>query len=313
MTWLVAAMMLLSQTSVGETLTPSTAAPTTVPTTVPTTTTMAPAGALMFVIDVSGDHVPLDKRQVLTEAIALAFLHRFELDVQTLRSLQDRVAFAEQQQLVGCDSSGCLAEIANAMGARFVVFSRLVNLGGQETLRVDLYDTQGAQTLAIASTRAASFDALHAQLDELVDRIAREVQGEAPVRAHREVAGASDKTTTPAETPAPSMPPASRPVSTKSAGLWTGGIGLASAVVFGGAAAMGAATLGGIDQAYSTYRAAPTKENAEALLDAGGPFGEPGTMFGTCSSACLSLSGLVATVVGIWLWVSSPTTDEASP
>jgi hypothetical protein len=310
MTWLAAAMMLLSQTSVGETLTPSTAAPTTSPTTAPTTvptppmtTTMAPAGALMFVIDVSGDHIPLDKRQVLTEAIALAFLHRFELDVQTLRSLQDRVAFAEQQQLVGCDSSGCLAEIANAMGARFVVFSRLVNLGGQETLRVDLYDTQGAQTLAIASTRAASFDALHAQLDELVDRLAREVQGEAPVRAHREVAGASDKTTKPAETP----------VSTKSAGLWTGGIGLASAVVFGGAAAMGAATLGGIDQAYSTYRAAPTKENAEALLDAGGPFGEPGTMFGTCSSACLSLSGLVATVVGIWLWVSSPTTDEGSP
>ena len=113
-----------------------------------------PIRPLMFVVDVGGDHVEAVTRQTLTEALVLTLARRLDLEVQSPRSVRDRLGFAEQQQQAGCDSSACMTESANAMGARFVVFSRVVRLANDEILRADIYDNVSGRTIALASVQA---------------------------------------------------------------------------------------------------------------------------------------------------------------
>lgn len=257
--------------------------------------------AFMYVLDVGGDHVPLPERQALTEALTLILARRLDLEVQSPRSLHDRVGFALQQQQTGCDSSACMAEIANAMGARFVVFSRIVRLGDEETLRADVYDNVGGRTLALASVRARTADALHRQLPELVEGLVRESTGALPLRAvERPIAVVADT-----------------PMSaTARAGYLVGGVGLGAAVVFGTVFGLGTASTAAINRAVDTYAADPTIDNARALIDARGPFDDTTRTLGTCGSGCLGVGGLLAFIVGAGLVgvdAFAPAADEATP
>jgi hypothetical protein len=45
---------------------------------------------------------------------------------------------------LGCDTSSCLAELAGAMGARFVLFGSVSRLGEQTTVALSLFDSQSA-------------------------------------------------------------------------------------------------------------------------------------------------------------------------
>jgi hypothetical protein len=259
------------------------------------------APVFMYVLDVGGDHVPMPERQNLTEALTLILARRLDLEVQSPRSLQDRVGFALQQQQTGCDSSACMAEIANAMGARFVVFSRIVRLGDEETLRADVYDNVGGRTLALASVRARSADALYRQLPELVEGLVRESNGALPLRAvERPVGVVVD-------------PPMS---STARAGYLVGGVGLGAAVVFGTTFGLGALQASNLGRAIDTYDADPTIDNARALVDARGPFDRTTMTIGTFGSGCLGIGGLLAFIVGAGLVgvdAFALAADEAAP
>lgn len=248
-----------------------------------------PTRPLMFVVDVGGDHVAEVTRQTLTEALVLTLARRLDLEVQSPRSVRDRLGFAEQQQQAGCDSSACMTEIANAMGARFVVFSRVVRLANDEILRADIYDNVSGRTIALASVQARAVNDLHRQLPDLIESLLRESAGALPLRAvEGPLAVATDK-------------PLS---STAHAGLLVGGVGLGSAVLFGGLAGAGALQLNGVGQAADAYSDDPNTDNARALIDARGPFDNDTMTVGICGSGCLSLAGLLALVVGAGLYAS---------
>ncbi len=62
--------------------------------------------------------------------------------------IRNLVALEGQKQALGCeDSSTCLAEIAGALGARFVVFGRLNQVGGQYILQMSLLDASTTQVI----------------------------------------------------------------------------------------------------------------------------------------------------------------------
>jgi hypothetical protein len=273
--------------------------------TLPATEATAPSPtpappAMMFVLDVGGDHVPLPTREALTEAFALSLARKLDLDVQSPRSLLDRVDFAQQQQQAGCDSSACMAEIANAMGARFVVFSRIVRLGDEETLRADIYDNVEGRTLALASVRSRAVDDLHRQLPTLVEALVRESTGALPLRAvERPIAVAAD---------APMS-------SNMRSGLLLGGVGAGAGVVFGSLFGLGAMNTVGVSRASEAYATEPTIDNARALIDARGPFDATTLTLGTCGSGCLGVGGLLAMLVGAGLVGAdalAPSAEEAA-
>ena len=89
---------------------------------------VAPVAAvpLLLVVDVVGEHLTADVREAFGEGLVLALARRIDLDVQSRRSVAERMNLAVQQQETGCDSSACMAEIADALGARFVAFPRIV-------------------------------------------------------------------------------------------------------------------------------------------------------------------------------------------
>ena len=248
-----------------------------------------PIRPLMFVVDVGGDHVEAVTRQTLTEALVLTLARRLDLEVQSPRSVRDRVGFAEQQQQAGCDSSACMTEIANAMGARFVVFSRVVRLANDEILRADIYDNVSGRTIALASVQARAVNDLHRQLPDLIESLLRESAGALPLRAvEGPLAVATDK-------------PLS---STARAGLLVGGVGLGSALLFGGLAGAGTLQRNGVGRAADAYSDDPSIDNARALIDARGPFDNDTMTVGICGGGCLSLAGLLALVVGAGLYAS---------
>ncbi len=90
-------------------------------------------------------------------------LHTFE----EFRTLADVEA---QRSVSGCDdaSASCLAEIAGALGARYVVSGTLGGLGDEVVLQLALLDTRTAQTLSRSSAGAASVSALRDRLDVAV-------------------------------------------------------------------------------------------------------------------------------------------------
>ncbi len=143
----------------------------------------APAAppALLLVLDVDAEHLPAVDRDGLGEALALALARRLDLDVQSMRSLSVRAQLGAEQQAVGCDDSSCLAEIANAMGARYVSFSRVVRLGDQQLLRVDIFDSVSGRTVAMSS-KQGQLSSLFSSTNEVVDTLVREAAGALPLR-----------------------------------------------------------------------------------------------------------------------------------
>lgn len=288
-------MTLLAQAPTADAPTPP---PATAPT-APTATTSAPRTVpLLLVLDVGGDHVPVGDRQGLTEAFSLALSRRLDLEVQSSRSLMDRINFAEQQQQAGCDSSACMAEIANAMGARFVVFSRVVQLGDEQVLRADVYDNVVGRSVALATVQAGSVGELLRRLPTLVDLLVQESHGELPLRAVER----------------PVDVPADKPLSAMArSGLVLGGVGLSAAVVGGGLFAVGLVQRNAINAAAGAYAADPDVDNARALVDARGALNDNTLTFLTCGSACVGAGGLLSLMIGAGVFAVGTSTPAAEP
>ncbi len=262
------------------------------------TSTPTSAPVLLFVMDVGGDQLAVTDRQALTESFTLSLARRLDLEVQSSRSLLDRVGFAQQQQQAGCDSSACMAEIANAMGARFVVFSRVVTIGNEQTLRADVYDNVTARTLALASVEGRDVAELSRNMSNLVDALISESLGTLPLRATKRPIAVGEA--------APMSAAASN-------ALLIGGGGLATALVFGGVFIAGSLQSSSIQRAARTYEANPDIDNARSLVDARGSLNHSVLTFGTCGSGCIGLGGVIALLVGSGLFVAEAVTVAPEP
>lgn len=86
-----------------------------------------------------------------------------------IRRLADLEA---QRQALGCDQSSCLAEIAGALGARYVVFGRMGKLGEVLLVQLNLFDAEAARAIAREDVRVASLSDVPAAIDPAVRRLA---------------------------------------------------------------------------------------------------------------------------------------------
>jgi hypothetical protein len=246
----------------------------------------------MMVLDVAGDHVALEQRQGLTEALSLMLAQRLQLEVQSPRSLMDRVNFAEQQQQAGCDASACMAEIANAMGARFVVFTRIVKLGDEQVLRADVFDNVAGHSVALSVVQGGNADELLKRLPALVDAIVLESQGALPLRpVERRIVVAPDK-------PMSAM---------MQNGLVIGGVGLGASALLGTLFIAGSLQRSGIEKVGERYAQDPDIDNARAVVDARGSSPDSRLVFG---SGCLALGLLPAVAIGAGMVIVDATAPQ---
>lgn len=104
----------------------------------------------------------------LTEAITIEVQSRGFFDVTSSRDIVTLLGVERQKQLLGCGESSCVAELAGALGARFVLSGSVSRIGASWQLSLTTLDTQKSQPLARAVRLDTTLEGLRAQLAYVV-------------------------------------------------------------------------------------------------------------------------------------------------
>jgi hypothetical protein len=118
---------------------------------------------------------------ILDEIVANAVGAHPELSSVSAAELQRMVALEGQKQVMGCDTTSCLGELAGAMGARYVVSGRVGVLGGLTVVSLNLFDSAAAKVVARQEARAASLDAAARLLNVRVEALLAGIEGIKPI------------------------------------------------------------------------------------------------------------------------------------
>lgn len=123
-----------------------------------------PAKLRLVVLDVSGGERILGTRarQALLQGIVLEAQRWDALDTTSVAELRAAMKLVTEREQAGCDGGTCAAEIADAFGARYVIFSVLSRLGSVYSLQISLFDSDDARVIGRAAARGATV----AQLEE---------------------------------------------------------------------------------------------------------------------------------------------------
>ncbi|MFH1808657.1 MAG: hypothetical protein ABIJ09_07925 [Pseudomonadota bacterium] len=98
---------------------------------------------------------------LITDAVA-----RYpSLQTISTTDIRNLVELESGKQQVGCDSNSCLAEVAGAMGAEYVIFGNVGMLGTTTVVQLSLFDADRAQAVARRSIKVTSHEALAVEVE----------------------------------------------------------------------------------------------------------------------------------------------------
>lgn len=124
----------------------------------------------VLVLDLTPGDVPANTAKLLTELVSDRVSHS---GVKTVSAsdLRRVAELAADRSAAGCDTSSCLAEIANAMGVDLVVFGDVGKLGDAYIVSLRLFDSRAAESVARENIQATTFEQLRVALPDGVDRL----------------------------------------------------------------------------------------------------------------------------------------------
>jgi hypothetical protein len=144
--------------------------------------TTAPAGADLLVLDLKPISVDAAEARIVDGLIAEAIgdvVASWPTDarpkVATGDDIRTLATIEAERAATGCDDASCLAEIAGALGARYVVSGTLGKLGDDRVLQLSLFDVKASQTLERGNATAATPKALAPQIKDLVARVMKPI------------------------------------------------------------------------------------------------------------------------------------------
>ena len=108
---------------------------------------------------------------VLTELVLEALLSRHRLPALGPTDLKDMLDVEQQRQLLGCEESRCLSELAGALGAARLVSGMVGRLGELYVVSLKLVDLGSAQVLSRASKKFARIEEAPEIMGPLVDEL----------------------------------------------------------------------------------------------------------------------------------------------
>jgi TolB-like protein len=106
--------------------------------------------------------------KIINELVANAFHREERLNVLTSNDLAQAMDLEAQKQAMDCDQSSCLAEIAGALGAKYVVHGTAGKLGASFILSLSVYDSEKAKSAGRRDIRATTMDVMPDQIDKTV-------------------------------------------------------------------------------------------------------------------------------------------------
>ncbi|HEY4222891.1 MAG TPA: hypothetical protein VGO62_16150 [Myxococcota bacterium] len=118
------------------------------------------------------DVISADDRARLEDDIAAILSRHQRLDAVTLREVRKIADLEATREAVGCDTTTCASEIANAIGAKWIIGGRAEAApGGGIGLFLTLFDGIGAKVIARANTHGAKLSDLRVQLPFVVTEV----------------------------------------------------------------------------------------------------------------------------------------------
>ena len=124
----------------------------------------------------------------LGELTTVAASSHRAFDVISSADVRRALELEANKQVAGCstDATSCLAEVAGAMGARYVVFGSVSTLGSQLMLSLNLFDSTVASSAGRVVVKGGTVDELVGRIDGAV----AELLGPAEQEAQQAQAGA---------------------------------------------------------------------------------------------------------------------------
>jgi hypothetical protein len=151
----------------------------------------------LLVLDLRPQSVDKATTELLTSAVGVVASRHPSVTVLTSADLRKLISVEEDKQLAGCadQSESCMAEIASALGAEFVVYGDVGRLGDATTVTLNLVDTTAAKPLARELLRATSLEVMPELMHDAFNRMLLPITG-VPMppmsSADRRIAGVAD-------------------------------------------------------------------------------------------------------------------------
>lgn len=149
------------------------------PAAAPTTPAPAPtAGALVepkpkiLVLDFRDDGVGANAVRVIHDTLVSHVSKDTRLDVISTEDVRQAVEReAERRAVSNCNEEGCLAEIADALGAQLTLYGTAGKLGDLVIVNVSLYDARTARSVGRETIEVGSLEGLPAPLRRAGDNL----------------------------------------------------------------------------------------------------------------------------------------------
>jgi hypothetical protein len=101
-----------------------------------------------------------DVVKTVTGVVAVKLSDVKSLDVLSGDDVRRLAELEAERQVAGCDEASCLAELAGALGARYVVFGQLGTLGELIVVNLSLFDSERAEAVGRATAEGRSVERL---------------------------------------------------------------------------------------------------------------------------------------------------------
>jgi hypothetical protein len=125
----------------------------------------------LLLLDLQGVGVTAEDARLITGAVAALVGENAKLDVVTGADMRQLVDISAAKQKVGCDETGCLAELAGALDATYIVSGDVGRLGAAWLVNLSLFDAAQTKSAARVSAEVQSLEVMHHALRPTVNTL----------------------------------------------------------------------------------------------------------------------------------------------
>lgn len=132
----------------------------------------------LLVLEFRAEGVEPGTANLIMDVVTSAFSKTNRFDVKSGDDIAELINLEAGKEALGCDDASCMAEIAGAMGAEYVVSGRIGKLGSTYVLKIAVFNPQEGRTVGQEAIQSKSLDELPARLEPIVEKLSYQAMGE---------------------------------------------------------------------------------------------------------------------------------------